>query len=71
LQKYAYQEARYSTLARSNPEVARDLLLLAQADVDRRWRVYSNLAATSETPNIVQSELVASVRETSPEGETK
>ena len=71
LQKYAYQEARYSTLARSNPEVARDLLTLAQGDVDRRWKVYSSLAATTETPNLVQPERVASVRETSQEGETK
>ena len=49
-QKYAYQETRYSALARSNPEAARELLALAQADVDRQWRVYSNHAAADETP---------------------
>jgi len=50
LQKYAYQEARYSMLARSNPEAARELLKLAQEDVDRRWKVYSNHAQGTETP---------------------
>ena len=51
LQKYAYQEARYSMLARSNPEAARELLKLAQEDVDRRWKVYANHAQASETPD--------------------
>ena len=36
--QYAYQEARYTMLARSNPEVARELLQLAQEDVHRQWR---------------------------------
>jgi pyruvate-ferredoxin/flavodoxin oxidoreductase len=43
--QYAYQEARYSMLARSNPEAAQELLKLAQEDVERQWRVYSNRAA--------------------------
>ena len=43
--QYAYQEARYTMLARSNPEVARELLHLAQEDVQRQWGVYSNRAA--------------------------
>jgi pyruvate-ferredoxin/flavodoxin oxidoreductase len=51
LQKYAYQEGRYSMLVRSNPEGARELLKLAQEDVDRRWKVYSNHAQTTETPD--------------------
>jgi len=45
LKQYAYQEARYTMLARSNPEAAAELLLEAQDDVDRQWRVYSNRAA--------------------------
>jgi pyruvate-ferredoxin/flavodoxin oxidoreductase len=32
-------------LARSNPEAARELLKLAQDDVNRQWRVYANRAA--------------------------
>ena len=45
LKQYTSQEARYTMLARSNPEAAKDLLRLAQEDVDRQWRVYSNRAA--------------------------
>ena len=45
---YAYQEARYTMLARSNPDVAQALLVEAQADVDRNWRVYSSRAAMAE-----------------------
>jgi len=45
LKDYAYQEARYSMLARSNPETARELLRLAQDDVERQWRIYENRAA--------------------------
>ncbi len=48
--QYAYQEARYSMLARSNPEAARELLQLAQGDVDRQWRVYENRAAMPGSP---------------------
>jgi pyruvate-ferredoxin/flavodoxin oxidoreductase len=53
--QYAYQEARYTMLVRSNPEAARDLLKAAQDDVERQWRVYSNRAAMagrSESPHI-------------------
>jgi pyruvate-ferredoxin/flavodoxin oxidoreductase len=60
LKQYAYQEARYTMLAQSNPEVAKELLQIAQADVDRQWQVYSNRAAingTSETPGAVQPAL--------------
>jgi pyruvate-ferredoxin/flavodoxin oxidoreductase len=59
LKQYAYQEARYTMLARSNPQAARDLLRLAQDDVERQWRVYSNRAAMpgrAETPNIAPRE---------------
>jgi pyruvate-ferredoxin/flavodoxin oxidoreductase len=45
LKDYAYQETRYSMLARSNPDSARELLHLAEKDVLRRWRVYENRAA--------------------------
>jgi pyruvate-ferredoxin/flavodoxin oxidoreductase len=43
--QYAYQEARYTMLARSNPETARELLHRAQEDVHRQWGVYANRAA--------------------------
>ena len=51
LKEYAYQEARYTMLARSRPEVAAELLKEAQEDVHRRWRVYENRAsAPGDTP---------------------
>jgi pyruvate-ferredoxin/flavodoxin oxidoreductase len=55
LKEYSYHEARYTMLARSHPDVAKKLLLEAQDDVEREWRVYSGRAAMagrSETPNI-------------------
>jgi len=48
--QYAYQEARYSMLARSEPETARALLSLAQDDVNRNWHVYQNRAAAPGQP---------------------
>ncbi|MGA8042620.1 MAG: pyruvate:ferredoxin (flavodoxin) oxidoreductase [Terracidiphilus sp.] len=59
LKDYAYREARYTMLARSNPELAAKLLEEAQDDVERQWRVYSARAAMpgrGETPNIAPKE---------------
>ncbi len=59
LKEYAYREARYTMLARSNPELAANLLAEAQDDVERQWRVYSARAAMpgrGETPNIAPAE---------------
>ncbi len=59
LKDYAYREARYTMLARSNPELAAKLLGEAQDDVERGWRVYSARAAMpgrGETPNIAPPE---------------
>src|SRR5271157_4484836 len=59
LKQYAYQEARYTMLVRSDPEAARELLKLAQDDVERQWRVYANRAAMagrSESPHIAPEE---------------
>jgi len=55
VKQYAYQEARYTMLVRSDPEAARELLKIAQDDVERQWRVYANRAAMpgrSESPHI-------------------
>jgi pyruvate-ferredoxin/flavodoxin oxidoreductase len=71
LKQYAYQEARYAMLARSNPEAARELLRLAQDDVERQWRVYSNRAAMpgrGETPGIAPAE-TGSAEPVAPKGE--
>jgi pyruvate-ferredoxin/flavodoxin oxidoreductase len=59
LKEYAYREARYTMLARGNPELAADLLKDAQDDVERQWRVYSARAAMpgrGETPHIAPEE---------------
>jgi pyruvate-ferredoxin/flavodoxin oxidoreductase len=45
LDKYIYNETRYTMLAHSNPEAARALLKLAQEDVEKRWRLYEHLAS--------------------------
>jgi pyruvate-ferredoxin/flavodoxin oxidoreductase len=45
LRQYVYEEARYSMLARSHPDHARELLRKAQDDVERQWRVYESRAA--------------------------
>jgi pyruvate-ferredoxin/flavodoxin oxidoreductase len=66
LKDYAYREARYTMLARSNPELAAELLKEAQDDVERQWRVYSARAAMpgrGETPHIAPPE----VKEAKPE----
>ncbi|AXC15123.1 Pyruvate-flavodoxin oxidoreductase [Acidisarcina polymorpha] len=59
LKDYAYQEARYTMLVRSHPDVAKELLREAQDDVERQWRVYSARAAMpgrGETPHIAPAE---------------
>ncbi|MFO0930915.1 MAG: thiamine pyrophosphate-dependent enzyme [Gemmataceae bacterium] len=45
LQKYIYNETRYTMLAQANPTAAKELLALAQEDVEERWRLYAHLAA--------------------------
>jgi pyruvate-ferredoxin/flavodoxin oxidoreductase len=45
LKQYAYEEARYNMLARSNPETAAELLHEAQEDVEQQWRIYENRAS--------------------------
>jgi pyruvate-ferredoxin/flavodoxin oxidoreductase len=45
LEEYRYHEARYTMLARSDPDAAKKLLDEAQNDVEREWRVYFDRAA--------------------------
>ncbi|MBI4877729.1 MAG: hypothetical protein HY822_24110, partial [Acidobacteria bacterium] len=45
LDKYIYNETRYSMLKHSQPEAAKRLFELAEEDVRRRWRQYEYLAA--------------------------
>ena len=45
LEKYIYNETRYTMLKHSDPQAAKILLQFAEEDVRNRWRVYQNLAA--------------------------
>jgi len=45
LDKYIYNETRYSMLKQSQPDVAKGLYELAQADVNRRWKLYEYMAS--------------------------
>jgi len=47
--EFALAEARFSMLASANPEHAADLLGLAQADVDERWRYYEQLSGVERS----------------------
>ncbi len=44
LDKYVYNETRYRMLTQSDEGRAEDLLKLAQADVQERWKMYERLA---------------------------
>ncbi|HVA00533.1 MAG TPA: pyruvate:ferredoxin (flavodoxin) oxidoreductase, partial [Terriglobia bacterium] len=46
LEKYVYNETRYTMLVRSQPEAAKLALQLAQEDVRARWELYQKWAAT-------------------------
>ncbi len=46
MKDYAYNETRYTMLTKSKPDEAARLIELAQQDVDRRWQMYQQLAAT-------------------------
>ena len=41
--EYAYNEARYQMLTRTNPEEAENLMKLAQKMVDLRWQTYEHM----------------------------
>jgi len=45
LEKYIYNETRYTMLKHSDPQAAKLLLQFAEEDVSNRWRVYQNMAA--------------------------
>jgi len=45
LREYAYKETRFRSLTQTDPDRAESLMLLAQADVLARWRMYEQWAA--------------------------
>ena len=44
LKNYVYNETRYTMLAKSNPEHAKELLKLAEEDVASRWKIYEHMS---------------------------
>ena len=47
LEKYIYNEARYTMLVNSDPEEAKKLLHQAQDNVNERWKLYQHMASMS------------------------
>src|SRR5262252_4268947 len=47
LEKYIYNETRYTMLVNSNPEEAKKLLGEAQENVNERWKLYQHMASMS------------------------
>ena len=50
LERYVYNETRYTMLAHSDPPAAARLLAEADADVRARWRLYEHLASMPGAP---------------------
>jgi pyruvate-ferredoxin/flavodoxin oxidoreductase len=48
-EEYAYLEARYKMLTKSNPEEAKRLMHLAQGDVERKWEVLTDMEKDGAT----------------------
>jgi pyruvate-ferredoxin/flavodoxin oxidoreductase len=44
-EEYAYMETRYKMLTKSHPHEAKELMKLAQEDVEARWKALEELAA--------------------------
>jgi pyruvate-ferredoxin/flavodoxin oxidoreductase len=49
IRDFALAETRFSMLARKDKERSDQLLALAQADADERWRLYSQMAGIERT----------------------
>jgi len=47
LEKYIYNETRYTMLVNSDPEEAKKLLHEAQENVNERWKLYQHMATMS------------------------
>jgi pyruvate-ferredoxin/flavodoxin oxidoreductase len=49
-EEYAYTEARYKMLTKSSPEEAKRLMVLAEGDARRRYRVFEEMAREEPAP---------------------
>ena len=66
LKEFALKEARFSMLARSDPDRSSMLLGLAQADIDERWHYYEQLAGVERMVHD-PAEIVIEIDDTSTE----
>jgi len=48
--QYAYTQIRFRMLAKTKPELAEELLGLAQYDANRRWQLYQQMAEMAFEP---------------------
>jgi pyruvate-ferredoxin/flavodoxin oxidoreductase len=65
IRDFALAETRFSMLARSDSERSEQLLSLAQADADERWRLYSQMAGMERT--VAHEESPDPIHEESPD----
>ena len=49
-EEYAYTEARYKMLTKSNPDEAKRLMVLAEEDARRRYGVFEEMAREQPAP---------------------
>jgi pyruvate-ferredoxin/flavodoxin oxidoreductase len=47
--EYAYMETRYKMLTKTHPDLAKKLMEEAQQDVNKKWKMYEQLAASNGT----------------------
>ncbi len=53
--EFAMSEARFAMLARANPDESARLIAQAQADIDERWRLYSQMVDVERSVPIVDT----------------
>jgi len=51
LEDYIYKETRYKMLTKSHPKEAKELLISAQEEVLKRWKLYEQMAAFDYSNN--------------------
>ncbi|MBD2445747.1 pyruvate:ferredoxin (flavodoxin) oxidoreductase [Nostoc sp. FACHB-152] len=55
IEKYMYLENRFKMLTKSDPEIAKQLLQVAQQDVNTRWQLYQYLASKPIQTSLIQN----------------
>ena len=50
---FAMQEGRFAMLRRSNPEQSDELIAQAQADIDERWHLYTQMVDVERSVPVI------------------